>query len=242
MYESKYLYNGISLSRYCKDNGININYIQSRIWKKKHNKKYANYTDQEIVNMVIEAYGTSIKYMYNGMSLSQYCKDSGISIKKINARINKLKKKHANLSNDELVTLAMDEFTNQKFKFFYDGIPLKEYCKDHPEIKYETIRTYINREKQRNLDLSDKELIEQFLNKKHKGIYRYYYQGIPLKQYCDEHNLNYKNIIRYISKYRNTDEFKNFSDDEFVETIMKKYHPSAPKYLYKGGNFKRILS
>lgn len=34
MYESKYLYNGISLSRYCKDNGININYIQSRIWKK----------------------------------------------------------------------------------------------------------------------------------------------------------------------------------------------------------------
>ena len=234
MYESKYLYNGISLSRYCKDNGININYIQSRIWKKKHNKKYANYTDQEIVNMVIEAYGTSIKYMYNGMSLSQYCKDNGISIKKINARINKLKKKHANLSNDELVTLAMDEFTNQKFKFFYDGIPLKEYCKDHPEIKYETIRTYINREKQRNLDLSDKELIEQFLNKKHKGIYRYYYQGIPLKQYCDEHDLNYKNIIRYISKYRNSDEFKNFSDDEFVEAIMEKYHPSAPKYLYNG--------
>lgn len=234
MYESKYLYNGISLSRYCKDNGININYIQSRIWKKKHNAKYANYTDQEIVNMVIEAYGTSIKYMYNGMSLSQYCKDNGISIKKINARIDKLKKKNANLSNDELVTLAMDEFTNQKFKFFYDGIPLKEYCKDHPEIKYETIRTYINREKQRNPNLSDKELIEQFLNKKHKGIYRYYYQGTPLKQYCDEHNLNYKNIIRYISKYRNTDEFKNLSDDEFVETIMKKYHPSVPKYLYNG--------
>ena len=80
MQESKYFYNGIPLSKYCKDNDINISTIRSRIWKKKQSKKYENYTEQEIVDMVIEAYGSAIKYMYKGISLRQYCLDSCISL------------------------------------------------------------------------------------------------------------------------------------------------------------------
>ena len=234
MQESKYFYNGIPLSKYCKDNNINISTIRARIWKKKQSKKYENYTEQEIVYMVIEAYGTAIKYMYKGISLRQYCLDNGINIGTINSRINNLKKKNINLSNDELVILAMEEFDNQNFRFFYKGIPLKEYCESHPEINYNTIRTYINREKEKNPELSDEELIEQYLDKEHKGIYKYYYLGMPLKQYCDENNLSYRNIITYMSRYRNTDNFKGLSDDEFVEAIMDQYQPFEPKYLYKG--------
>lgn len=234
MQESKYFYNGIPLSKYCKDNDINISTIRSRIWKKKQSKKYENYTEQEIVDMVIEAYGSAIKYMYKGISLRQYCLDNGINIGTINSRINNLRKQNEKLSNDELAILAMEEFDNKNFRFFYKGVPLKEYCESYPEINYNTIRTYINREKEKNPELSDEELIEQYLDKEHKGIYKYYYLGIPLKQYCDENNLSYKNIITYISRYRNNDSFKDLNDDEFVEAIMDQYQPFEPKYLYKG--------
>lgn len=234
MQESKYFYNGIPLSKYCKDNDINISTIRSRIWKKKQSKKYENYTEQEIVDMAIEGYGSAIKYMYKGISLRQYCLDNGVNIGTINSRINNLRKQNEKLSNDELVILAMEEFDNKNFRFFYKGIPLKEYCESNPEINYNTIRTYINREKEKNPELSDEELIEQYLDKEHKGIYKYYYLGIPLKKYCDENNLSYKNIITYISRYRNNDSFKDLNDDEFVEVIMDQYQPFEPKYLYKG--------
>ena len=234
MQESKYYYNGIPLSKYCKDNNINISTIRARICKKKQNKKYENYTEQEIVDMVIETYGSAIKYMYKGISLRQYCLDNGINIGTINSRINNLRKQNEKLSNDELVILAMEEFDNKNFRFFYKSVPLKEYCESHPEINYNTIRTYINREKEKNPELSDEELIEQYLDKEHKGIYKYYYLGIPLKQYCDENNLSYRNLITYMSRYRNTDNFKGLSDDEFVEAIMDQYQPFEPKYLYKG--------
>lgn len=184
--------------------------------------------------MVIEAYGSAIKYMYKGIALRQYCLDNGINIGTINSRINNLRKQNEELSNDELVILAMEEFDNKNFRFFYKSVPLKEYCESHPEINYNTIRTYINREKEKNPELSDEELIEQYLDKEHKGIYKYYYLGIPLKQYCDENNLSYRNLITYMSRYRNTDNFKGLSDDEFVEAIMDQYQPFEPKYLYKG--------
>lgn len=61
MQESKYFYNGIPLFKYCKNNNININTIRGRIWKKRQSNKYKNYTDQEIVDMVIESYGSAIK-------------------------------------------------------------------------------------------------------------------------------------------------------------------------------------
>ena len=234
MQESKYFYNGIPLSKYCKDNNINISTIRARIWKKKQSKKYKNYTEQEIVDMVIEAYGSAIKYMYKGITLRQYCLDNGINIGTINSRINNLRKQNEELSNDELVILAMEEFDNKNFRFFYKGVPLKEYCESHPEINYNTIRTYINREKEKNPELSAEKLIEQYLDKEHKGIYKYYYLGIPLKQYCDENNLSYRNLIIYMSRYRKTDNFKGLSDDEFVEAIMDQYQPFEPKYLYKG--------
>ena len=234
MQESKYFYNGIPLYKYCRDNNINLSTIRSRIWKKKKSKKYENYTEQEIIDMVVGAYGKGIKYMYKGITLRKYCLDNGIKLSTIESRIKTLKSQRKDLSNDELVILVMEEFVNQNYRFFYKGIPLKEYCDSHPEINYNSIRSYINWEKEKNPLLSDEELIEQYINKEHKGIYKYYYLGIPLKQYCEDNNLSYRNIITYMSRYKNTDNFKGLSDDEFVEAIMDKYQPFEPKYLYKG--------
>ena len=199
----------------------------------KKSKKYQNLSEQEIINKAIEDYGNAIKYMYRGISLREYCLKNNINIKTIHSRINHLKKQNNNLTNDELVILTMEEFENHNFKFFYNGIPLKEYCKNN-NLNYSSITTYINREKERNSKLSDEELIKQYLAKEHKGIYKYYYLGVPLKQYCDNNNINYKNIIAYINTYKNTDNFKNLNNDELIEAIMENYQPFEPKYLYKG--------
>ncbi len=234
MQESKYFYKGIPLSKYCKDKGININTIRTRIWKKKHDKKFENYTEQEIIDMVIETCGTSVKYMYKGMTLRKYCLKNGISEKAILSRINKLRSTDNNLSNDELVTLAIEEFVNKNYKYFYEGVTLKEYCESHSDITYGTVLAYINREKKKNKDISIEEIIKQYIEKEHKGIYKYYYLGIPLKKYCEENNLNYKSIITYMSKHRNTSQFKDLSDDEFASKIINSYQPFEPKYLYQG--------
>ena len=78
-----------------------------------------------------------------------------------------------------------------------------------------------------------KKIIEQYLAKEHKGIYKYYYLGIPLKQYCDENNLNHRNIITYMSRHRNDETFADLKDDEFVEAIINQYQPFEPNIYIK---------
>lgn len=70
--------------------------------------------------MVIEAYGSATKYMYKGMSLRQYCLENNINFTTINSRISKIKKENKNLTNDELVVLALEEFENKNFRFFIE--------------------------------------------------------------------------------------------------------------------------
>lgn len=234
MGDSKYFYNDIPLAEYCRIKELNVSTIRTRIWKKKQSKKYQNFSEQEIVNMVVESAGSGIKYWYKEQTLRQYCLENEINFETIISRITTLKKTNKNLTNDQLVIMAMEEFENKNYRFFWEGVPLIEYCEAHPEINYKTIVGFIRNEKEKNLLLTDSELIEKYLIKEHKGIYIYYYCGIPLKQYCEENELNYKNIISYMSRYRKTEKFKDLSNNEFVEAIMDQYQPFEPKYLYDG--------
>ena len=56
------------LDEYCKKNNLNINTIRTRIWKKKQSEKYKDYSDEKIINLVIESTGSGIKYMYKGVN------------------------------------------------------------------------------------------------------------------------------------------------------------------------------
>ena len=234
MKESKYYYNGIPLSVYCKENGINISTVRARIWKKRRNHKYDKYTDQEIIDMVINAYGTSIKYFYKNISLRKYCLENNLNFKTIYERVISLKKKYPELSNDKLCAIAIEDFHNNNYRFYYNGVSLIEYCRKHPEINYNTIRSYINRELSKNPDLSINEIIENYINKENKGIYKYYYLGIPLKKYCINNNLNYDNIVGFISRCKEKDEYKNLSNNDLIEKVMDNYEPFKLKYTYQG--------
>lgn len=232
MQDSKYFYEGVPLTQYCKEHEINPNSVRTRIWKKRNNPKYEKNTDQEIIDMVIKSYGTGVKYMYGDITLRQYCKDNGLVFGTITSRINILKKKNPTLSNDELVRLAVDEFENKNYTLFYKGMLLKDYCEMHPEVKYNTIRTYIAREKERNPTKTTDELVEQYLSKEHFGIYKYYYYGIPLVVYCENHNISIVAVKGRI--YRCRRDNQTLSDDELVEMVMNSYEPFSPKYNYKG--------
>ena len=235
MQESKYYYNGVPLSEYCKDNNRNLKTIRTRIWKKKNNPKYSKYTEQQIIDMVVETYGSGTKYMWEDMSLRQYCIKNEINYGTITSRIEKLKKENPSLSNEELVLAALKEFQNKNYRFFYEGIPLKDYCEKHPEINYHTIRSFINVELARNPDLSIEDAIELYILKEHKGRYRYYYCGMPLIRYCncEENNIKYENIIAYIQRHKKEDIANDLSDDEYIEIIMEQYEPFELTYSYK---------
>lgn len=123
---------------------------------------------------------------------------------------------------------------NNQTRYSYKGMTLYDYCKGNDELNYNSIRQYVYRQKKKNPELTDEELIEQYMNKKHKGKYTYYYVGIPLKQYCEENNINYQNLIAYMQYHKKDEKFVNLDDDEFVEAIMEEYKPFEPKYVYKG--------
>ncbi len=236
MQESKYFYKGIPLSKYCKDNKLNLKTIRAKILQKKNNPKYSNYTEQQIVNMAVESYGLGTKHMWRGMSLRQYCQKNGINYDTITSRIEKLKKENPSLSNDELVTAALEKFQSKNYHFFYEGIPLKDYCEKHPEINWQTIRSFIYSELEKNPNLPVEDIIELYLKKEHKGRYKYYYCGMPLIRYCEceENNIKYDSIMAYIKKHKKEDIGIDLSDDEYIEIIMDLYEPFKLIYQYNG--------
>ena len=180
MQESKYFYNGIPLSKYCKDNDINISTIRSRIWKKKQSKKYENYTEQEIVDMVIEAYGSAIKYMYKGIALRQYCLDNGINIGTINSRINNLRKQEKALIS-KLDMLYQDKFNGIVSEEMYlrisretensliktrEKIQNLQDTKEEKKVNKSEIKDYEDKiRKLIDIDNSSRELIQALIDK-----------------------------------------------------------------------------
>lgn len=140
-------------------------------------------------------------------------------------------------SNFKVQYKAIDGDTmqgNKQIRYSYKGMSLYDYCKNKPELNYGSVRKYVYREKKRNPQMTDEEIIEQYMNREYKGKYRYYYVGIPLKKYCEENNIDYDNVLAYMRYHRKDDKFLNLDDDEFVEAIMEQYEPFEPKYMYNG--------
>ena len=229
----KYSYEGMSLSQYCTENDISINAVRSKMYRMKQKEEYKHLSDQEIIKIAIESSHSTIKYTYKGIPLIQYCLEHNINIDTIYLRIRYLKKKDKTLTNDQLVTLSLENFKNQKFKYFYKGMPLKEYCEKN-DLNYSPLIKYIRKQKRETSSKTDEELIEQYIAKKHKGIYKYYYLGTPLKEYCEKNDLNYKKILQYINRYKKLDEFKDLSDDELVAHCVNKKYKRIYRYFYKG--------
>ena len=89
------------------------------------------------------------KYYYNGISLRKYCLDNNINYNTILYRINIIGEKYPYKSLDEIIYLAIHY---ERYKYYYNGIPLKNYCLNN-NLDYIIIISRIGMLKQRYPDM-----------------------------------------------------------------------------------------
>ena len=100
-----------------------------------------------------------------------------------------------------------------KSKYFYNGEPLIEYCKKHPEFKYNHLTKYISVELKKDPPRTAQELIDEFINKEHKTYTRYLINGMSLNRYCELMNISYDSVSKAISRARKDPKYKDMDDD-----------------------------
>jgi len=232
----RYYYEGIPLSIYCRENDINVNTITARINKKQ--KQCPKLTDQQVVDLVMSTRGQNTKYYYGDVTLSQYCKDNDLNYYTIQSRIEGLIVKYPNEHIDRIVKMAVDEYAFRGVKYFYEGIPLVEYCELNPNLNYSSITTYIRRKKKKYPQKTDDEIIKEYMKEEHIAPNRYFIEEIPLIQYCIENDINYSTVLSNLCKVRKQEEYKDLTDDERLSIIIEKYRPGLI-YTYKGMTLKK---
>ena len=225
----KYYYQGMLLTEYCKKNSLSYPTIYTRIQTRI--KQCPDSSLDEVISDVIENYmDYKIKYLYQGISLSKYCREHSLNYRTIVMRFSKRKKRYPEQSDEEILTYVIEEYRNTKLKYYYLGVPLKKYCEDQ-SLNYGMIISRIDRLKKQYPTLSNEKLVDYAINKT-KPKFKYMYQGIPLSQYCREHSLNYRTILKKFSERKK--QYPDQSDEEIFTCIIEGYSNSNFKYYYQG--------
>lgn len=113
-------------------------------------------------------------------------------------------------------------------KYYYGGIPLKEYCEEN-SIKYSKIIDRILALRKKDPTLSDEELVILALNEDNYTDYRYkyYYKGNTLDSYCSEHGYGYKTVVKkYIKKKQ---ELPEVDDEKIMDLVIEEYRLKKEK-------------
>ena len=212
--ELKYFYKDDTLYGYCKKNALEYKKMLSRVRSLKN--IFEECTIDEIVEIVIddEIYKSLIRdieiqnsnydYYYKGYPLNDYCKMNDINPNNIYNRVNRLKNKYSNYTNDELLKIALndkkffsifDKKNSNKFSY-YKGITLRRYCKLN-NVNYSTLFNTILKLNEQNNTLEEKEIIELALglcigDKKYNNTIKTKYQK--------ELVILFKNILERNSK------------------------------------------
>ena len=160
------------------------------------------------------------KYFYDGKPLKEYCKEHNICYGTIINRINR-----RGFSLEEAINIPIrntekeNKENDHKNKYFYDGKPLKEYCKEH-NICYGTIVIRINK------GLSLEEAIKKPINQATKNFYK----GMSVRKYCKENNINYSTVGYRINMGWSIEDAINTNKKEAYKIGQKKHK----KYFYNG--------
>lgn len=135
-----------------------------------------------------------------------------------------------NLNNDEFVEAIMEQYQPFEPKYLYNGITLREYCIQN-DLSYYSVVSFVKRKLAKGSKKSIDELIDEGINTINRYGIIYYYNGIPLKDYCEENNLN-ANSIRgaILRKQAKT----NQSLQEIINNCVESYQKFTIKYYYNG--------
>lgn len=204
---NRYIYNGMRLKDYCSRNNISYYQILNRIRTLAEQGYKCSST--ELLDTVLndEKYYSLVepskRYYYNGILLSDYCMEKGISHGMILRRINVLKDEE--LSDEELVSTALNDDLfykkSKKFRYLYKGTTLRKYCEENGYDYQKMLRRY-KRLKEEYIDLTDEEIYKIVFDEKlyFQSTDKYHYEGISLSKYCEENGIKYHNVIRRMKK------------------------------------------
>lgn len=213
----KYVYKGITLRNYCKENNINYDTIYKKI--KKIRKANPSLSDDKIIELAINDKRNRKKYVYKGITLRDYCKENNISYGTIYKRIEKIREANPYLDADEITKRAIEYTPNRgNTKYLYKDESLIKRC-DNINITPQGMYSRICRIKKENNDISVEEIVEKAINYNRKrGWSKYQYRGVPLTKYCDENNINYLTICKRISRIK--DKCTILTDEELLLIAM----------------------
>ncbi len=229
---SKYKFKGLPLDIYCKKHGLNMDTQRSRIAKKK--KERPDLDEQTVVNMVMSTCGTNIKYIYKDQLLSEWCRENQEDYTKMVSRVEELKKQYPTTSVKEIVRMAIEDFNDRGIKYFYDDIPLVDYCRTHPEININSVMGHLRRTLLKNPNSDPNLVIKEYIESEHQEHHVHIVDGIPLKDYCEENEINYKTILSALCDYRKDERYKDLSEEERLSIILENYTKFSLQFVYQG--------
>ena len=106
----KYIYNGVPLVDYCKKNDVDYNNVMNRY----NTNLKKGLDEEEALKKAVESLyidkPVRVKYMFDGISLSKYCKKNNIPYNNIIQKIWALKKKNNEKTDDEIIKMALEEY------------------------------------------------------------------------------------------------------------------------------------
>lgn len=110
-----------------------------------------------------------------------------------------------------------------KSKYYYNGEPLIDFCKNNPGYKYNHITKYISVMLQKDPSRNPQDLIEEYINKKHRSNTKYIINGMNLSRYCELNDINYVALTKSISRAKKDSRYSDMDEDEIVNMILDKY-------------------
>lgn len=229
--DSLYNYRGISLKTYCEEHDypFNIAMIQLKYLK----NRYPTLNNKEITNLVVEYYIIpSLALSYKGVSLFEFCKDNNYSYSSLKEFIYDAAETNPFSKLEDIVKLYIEQEHKGRFKYYYKGVPLIEYCKQN-NLSYTSIIAYIGRLKDNgDLDgLNDTQIIEKVM-KSYKPVEKRMYKGKSLAKYCEDEDISYSFVLSLLKKKK--EENPDISDNDLLTKIVDSIKNDSIKYYYKG--------
>lgn len=221
---SKYIIDGMPLDVYCKKYELNFRTQSNRV--RDYIKKHPELNEQEAIKLALSKCGVhfhNTKFWYGDISLAEYCRRNNKNYDCMISRVENIKNSSQNIDDNEAVRIAIEDYNDGGIKYFYDGIPLVEYCQLHPEYLYSSISLYIRRKRKKNPNLDTQEIINSYFEMNHTQHTYHFMDDVPLIEYCDSHGIVYASILSILSKMRMNDKYKNLSEQERLNIAIANY-------------------
>ena len=117
------------------------------------------------------------------------------------------------------------------YKLYYNGEPAIEYCRKHPEYKYDQLTNYIAKNLAKDPTMDVQELINNFFTTKHKSYVKYIikinFDGkivqMRLFEFCHYMKMSYDAIIKDISRARVDKRYSGMAEEEKLLMVLRKH-------------------